>query len=154
MRSDLVLTVNSFDDTTKVSYIIPQRGVDEAASFDSWSMEKPGFHVVKRRIAIEQHDFSFTYQSICVECYFKDPDGRELLFKFIASNDYETNSRCIACVFDGENQILPEFCFSITDFSLDAFFSLGPPIITLYNIKADSGKEYMLELNNQRPERR
>jgi hypothetical protein len=148
MRNNLVLTMSILDETTEVSYIIPQRGTDEMETFDIWSMDKPGFHVVKRPITLEEHNFIFIYQSIWLECYFKDPDGKELLFKFIASNEQETNSLCIASVLDGENLLLPEFWFSLNDFNLNKLFTLKRSIVKLYKIKSEAGKEYILELKN------
>lgn len=137
------------DETTEVKYVIPQRGINEVEVFDTWEMEKPGFHVLKRPIFLEELNFHFVIQSIWVECYYKDPDGKELLFKFIVSNDHETNSICIASVTYGENLLLPEFWFSLNDFDLDGFFTLRRPIVKLYQIKAETGKEYILELNNE-----
>ena len=149
MRKNLVLTVSVFDETTEVRHAIPQRGVDEMEAFNVWDMEKPGFHVVKRPITIEEHNFHFTYQSIWLECYFKDPDGKELLFKFIASNDHEVNSLCVASVMDCDTLVLPEFRFSLSDFNLDELFELQRPIVELHQIKTETGKEYILRLNNE-----
>jgi hypothetical protein len=149
MRNNLVLTMSVLDETTEVSYIIPQQGTNEIETFDVWNMAKPGFHVVRRLITIEEQDFDFTYHSIWLECHFKDPDGKELLFKFIASNDHDTNSICIASILEGDNLVLPEFRFSIDNFDLDRLFALRRPIVELYQIQAKTGKEYILRLNNQ-----
>jgi hypothetical protein len=149
MRNNLVLTMSVLDEATEVKYTIPQKGIDDTEGFNVWDMDKPGFHVVKRPIIIEEHNIHFTYQSIWLECYFKGPDGKNLLFKFIASNELETNSLCIASVLDGENLILPEFCFSLNDFDLDKLFTLKRSIVKLNEIRAATGKEYSLELNNE-----
>ncbi|ANE51257.1 hypothetical protein SY85_12800 [Flavisolibacter tropicus] len=136
------------DKQTEVNYIIPQRGVDEDEIFNVWDMQKPGFHVVKRLITIKEHSFYFTHQSIWLESYFKDPDDKEFLFKFIASNDHKTNSLCVVSILEGERLLLPELRFSIENFDLDAIFNLKRAIVELYQIKTLSGKEYTLQLHN------
>ncbi|ANE52123.1 hypothetical protein [Flavisolibacter tropicus] len=149
MQNNLVLTMSVLDETTEVRYVIPQRGVGEIEAFNVWGMEKPGFYVLRRPITIEEDNFHFIYQSVWLECYFKNPDGKELLFRFIASNDHETNSLCIASVLDGDNLVLPEFRFSLNDFDLDKLFTIRRPIVELYQIKAETGKEYILQLSNE-----
>jgi len=149
MRNNLVLTISIIDETTEVRYVIPQRGLHEIGSFDVSKMDRPGFHVLKRPIYIAEHKVDFTYQSIWLECYFKEPDGEELLFKFVASNDHETNSLCIVSLFDRDNLVLPEFRFSLADFDLDKLFALRRPIVELFQIKTERGKEYILRLANE-----
>src|SRR4051812_12553185 len=103
MRNNLILTMSVLDEPTEVKYVIPQRGIDEIEFYNVFEMDKPGFHVVKRPLVIEEDNNHFTYQSIWLDCYFKDPDDNELLFRFIAGNNYGANSECIACVMEGDS---------------------------------------------------
>jgi len=144
-----MLTMSVLDEATEVKYVIPQRGIDEIEFFNVLDMDKPGFHVVKRPLVFEEHNFHFIYQSIWLECYFKDPDDKELLFKFIAGNNHSANSQCIASVMEGDSLLLPEFHFSLNDFDLDNLFALRRPIVELFQIRTKTGKEYILQLSNE-----
>jgi|SRR3982751_3499718 hypothetical protein len=143
MRQDMILKVFDFERSTEITYPIAQRNWDETTEFNVWKMQNPGYALIKRVI----DGYNFIYQSIWVECRYRDPDSNEILFKLIGSNEMETDSTfSVSLIDDQGNLVLPEFRFSVKDFRLGEIFKLKKPIIELLNIVTRAGKEYNLGL--------
>jgi hypothetical protein len=87
-------------------------------------------------------------QSIGLECYYKDPDGKELLSNSSPAMTMRQNPLHRFDIRRDRVASTRIMVFSLSDFDLDKLFALRRPIVTL-SIKTTTGKEYILELNNE-----